>query len=90
MFTVRQGKSTDRAFSFFFFGSVPPSSTSKHKHLLFSLPTGPPGNLILLIHSHIYSGGGVLLAPLKVCAVVFRWPVFVCRGDSLCTLIYIL
>ncbi len=51
---------------------------SKHKHLfvLFSLPTGPPGNLILLIHSHIYTGGGVL-APLKVCSVVLRRPVFV-------------
>lgn len=73
MFTVRQ------------------TSTAKHKHLfvLLSLPTGPPGNLILLIHSHIYTGGGVL-APLETCTVVFKWLVFAFKGDSLLTLVYII
>lgn len=46
MFTVRQRESRETEEAF---GAVLPSSTSKQKHLffLFSLPTGPPGNLIL-------------------------------------------
>lgn len=31
-----------------------------------------------------------MLTPLKVCTVVFKWPVFDFSGDSLCTLVYIL
>lgn len=75
MFTVRPMKNKkDEEIS----GAVPPSSAFKHRHLLvlFSLPTAPPGNLVLLIHSYIYSDGGMLKL-LKVCTVFLRWQVFV-------------
>lgn len=46
-------------------GAAPPSSTSKHERLFssFRLPSGAPGNFILLICSHIDSGGGVRCCP---------------------------